>query len=253
MNAHAKEIMPLLATRNLVMEFDGKAVLRGVDLDLLEGQLKIVMGPSGCGKSTLLRCLNRLLTPTSGRICFRGEDVTLPDTDVRALRQRIGFVFQNFALYRHLNALENVTLGLRKLRRMSHREAEEKAMADLDRMSMLDHRLKYPAQLSGGQKQRVAIARALAMDPAVVFFDEPTSALDPLMSREIINVLNRLQEDRVTMLCVTHDLHLAESLPGSVTFLHEGRVHAEGQYDDLASHKDDPQLQAFFSRKRGGT
>jgi polar amino acid transport system ATP-binding protein len=242
--------MPLLSTRSLMMEFDGKPVLRGVDLDLTEGQLKIVMGPSGCGKSTLLRCLNRLLTPTSGQICFRGEDVTLPGTDVRALRQRIGFVFQNFALYRHLNALENVMLGLRKLRRMNQREAEEKAMAELDRMSMLDHRLKYPAQLSGGQKQRIAIARALAMDPAVVFFDEPTSALDPLMSREIINVLNRLQEDRVTMLCVTHDLTLAESLPGIVTFLHEGTVHAEGRFNDLATRDDDSQLRAFFSRGR---
>jgi polar amino acid transport system ATP-binding protein len=247
---HADATTTLLSTRNLVMEFDGKAVLRGVDLDLAEGQLKVVMGPSGCGKSTLLRCLNRLLTPTRGQIFFRGEEVTLPGTNVRALRQRIGFVFQNFALYRHLTAMENVTLGLRKLRRMSPRNAAAKAMAELDRMSMLDHRLKYPAQLSGGQKQRVAIARALALDPAVVFFDEPTSALDPLMSREIINVLSRLQADGVTMLCVTHDLTLAEALPGSIVFLHDGLVHAEGRLSDLASRADDPRLRAFFSRTR---
>jgi polar amino acid transport system ATP-binding protein len=249
----AEAAMSLLSAHNLMMEFEGKPVLRGIDLDLTEGQLKIVMGPSGCGKSTLLRCLNRLLTPTCGQIFFRGEDVTLPGTDVRALRQRIGFVFQHFALYRHMNALENVTLALRKLRRMSPREAQDKAMAELGRMSMLDHRLKYPSQLSGGQKQRVAIARALAMDPAVVFFDEPTSALDPLMSREIINVLSRLQEDRVTMLCVTHDLTLAGALPGSVTFLHEGRVYAEGRFRDLAARDDDPQLRAFFARGQGSS
>ncbi|HEY8386023.1 MAG TPA: amino acid ABC transporter ATP-binding protein, partial [Porticoccaceae bacterium] len=211
--------MALLTVRNLVMEYDGKAVLKGINLDLEEGELKVVMGPSGCGKSTLLRCLNRLVTPTAGQVIFRGEDVTRPDTDVRALRQRIGFVFQNFALYRHLTTLENVTLGLRKLRRMPSNEAIERAKHELRRMNMVEHASKYPAQLSGGQKQRVAIARALAMDPAVLFFDEPTSALDPLMSREIINVINQLRRDNVSMLCVTHDLFLARSVGGRVLFL----------------------------------
>ncbi|KJS08653.1 MAG: polar amino acid ABC transporter ATP-binding protein [Gammaproteobacteria bacterium BRH_c0] len=243
--------MVLLQTRNLGMEYDGKPVLRGIDLDLAEGELKVVMGPSGCGKSTLLRCLNRLVTPTSGQIIFRDEDVTRPDTDVRALRQRIGFVFQNFALYRHLSVLDNVTLGLRKLRGMPLGEAVERAKHELRRMDMVEHHHKYPAQLSGGQKQRVAIARALAMDPAVLFFDEPTSALDPLMSREIINVINQLRRDNVSMLCVTHDLFLARSVGGRVLFLDQGVIHAEGDAEQLFGNHSDPRIRAFFSQEAG--
>jgi His/Glu/Gln/Arg/opine family amino acid ABC transporter permease subunit len=149
---------------------------------------------------------------------LRGEDVTRPDTDVRALRQRIGFVFQNFALYRHLSALDNIKLGLRKLRAMSDQEAASRAEHELRRMMMQDHGAKYPAQLSGGQKQRVAIARALAMDPAVLFFDEPTSALDPHMSREVVALINQLYLDNVTMLCVTHDVFLARHISDRVLF-----------------------------------
>lgn len=238
--------MNLLQVRGLQMDFEQKPVLRGVDLDLTEGQLKVVMGPSGCGKSTLLRCLNRLLTPTGGTILFRGEDVTRHDTDVRALRQNIGFVFQHFALYRHLTALENVSLALRKLKGLKRQEAEGRALLELENMSMLDHRNKYPAQLSGGQKQRVAIARALAMSPAVVFFDEPTSALDPVMSRGIINVINRLHAEGVTMLVVTHDLNLAQSVTGQILFLDRGVVHAEGSFADLQAQMHDPGLRDFF-------
>lgn len=243
--------MTLLKVRNLIMEFDGKPVLQGIDLDLNEGELKVVMGPSGCGKSTLLRCLNRLVTPTSGQIIFRDEDVTSPQTDVRQLRQRIGFVFQNFALYRHLSVLDNITLGLRKLRGMPKSESIERAKHELRRMDMVEHHHKYPAQLSGGQKQRVAIARALAMDPAVLFFDEPTSALDPLMSREIVNVIKQLRNDNVSMLCVTHDLFLARSVGGRVLFLDQGRIHAEGEADQLFNNHADPRIRAFFSQETG--
>ncbi|HPB76217.1 MAG TPA: ATP-binding cassette domain-containing protein, partial [Chromatiaceae bacterium] len=138
--------MALLVVRNLVKEFDGRRVLDGVDLDLEEGQVKVVMGPSGCGKSTLLRCLNRLIEPTSGQIFFEGEDITRPGTDVRALRQRIGFVFQNFALYRHLTALENIKLGLRKLRHLPEAQATARAREELRRMELETHGDKYPAQ-----------------------------------------------------------------------------------------------------------
>jgi polar amino acid transport system ATP-binding protein len=241
--------MAVLTVRSLVMEYEGKAVLKGINLDLDEGELKVVMGPSGCGKSTLLRCLNRLITPTAGQVIFRGEDVTRPGTDVRALRQRIGFVFQNFALYRHLTALENVTLALRKLRGMPAAGAIARAKHELRRMDMMEHHHKYPAQLSGGQKQRVAIARALAMDPAVLFFDEPTSALDPLMSREITNVIHQLRRDRVTMLCVTHDLFLARSLDGRVLFLDDGVIQAEGDAEQLFGNHEDPRIRAFFSQQ----
>jgi len=215
---------PLIEIRQLVTRFGEHTVLNGVDLDLYAGEIKVVMGPSGCGKSTLLRCLNRLVEPTSGLIRFRGQDITAPGTDVRALRQSIGFVFQQFALYRHLTVLDNVSLGLRKLRGLRRAEAEQKALQELDRLEMAGHRDKYPAQLSGGQKQRVAIARALAMDPAVVVFDEPTSALDPVMSREVAALINRLHDEGVTMLCVTHDLVLAQNIADAVIFLDQGRV-----------------------------
>lgn len=240
----------LLRVRRLSKEFDGKAVLRGVDLDLDVGQVKVVMGPSGCGKSTLLRCLNRLIEPTGGEVLFRGEDVRRPQADVRALRQQIGFVFQQFALYRHLSALENVTLGLRKLRGMPVREAAAKAMHELRRMNMAEHAGKYPAQLSGGQKQRVAIARALAMDPAVLFFDEPTSALDPPMAREVISVIRRLCQERVTMLCVTHDLFLAEQIADRVVFLDDGVVRAEAGAGEMFGGHADPRIREFFTHQR---
>jgi len=239
---------PLIEIRQLVTRFGEHTVLDGVDLDLYAGEIKVVMGPSGCGKSTLLRCLNRLVEPTSGLIRFRGQDITAPGTDVRALRQSIGFVFQQFALYRHLTVLDNVSLGLRKLRGLRRAEAEQKALQELDRLEMAGHRDKYPAQLSGGQKQRVAIARALAMDPAVVVFDEPTSALDPVMSREVAALINRLHDEGVTMLCVTHDLVLAQNIADAVIFLDQGRVLAQDSIARLARDHADPRVRAFFGR-----
>lgn len=236
----------LLEVKGLHKEFAGKAILCGVDLTLDEAQVKVIMGPSGCGKSTLLRCLNRLIEPSGGEIRFRGRDVCQPDVDVRALRQQIGFVFQQFALYRHLTALENVTLALRKLRGMKKPAAHEKAMHELARMHISAHADQYPSQLSGGQKQRVAIARALAMDPAVIFFDEPTSALDPQMAREVVAVINRLAQEKVTMLCVTHDLFLARNITEQVLFLDQGIIRAEGNIDDFLGEHADPEIRAFF-------
>lgn len=243
--------MALLEVRNLVKNFGDKTVLKGVNLDLHEGEVKVIMGPSGCGKSTLLRCLNRLIEPTSGTIHFRGEEVSSPNADVRQIRQHIGFVFQHFALYRHLTVLQNVTLGLRKLKHMPLHEANAKAMYELDRMNMVDHHDRYPGQLSGGQKQRVAIARALAMDPAVLFFDEPTSALDPLMSREVVTVINKLYLDNITMLCVTHDLYLAKSISDRIVFLDEGVVRAEDQADLMLNAHADPRIRDFFAQETG--
>jgi polar amino acid transport system ATP-binding protein len=242
--------MALLEVRKLVKNFGDRAVLNGLDLDLEEGQVKAVMGPSGCGKSTLLRCLNRLIEPTSGTVRFRGDDVSRPETDVRELRQKIGFVFQSYALYRHLSVLDNVTLGLRKLKGLPARVAGEKALYELRRMNVAEQRNSFPAHLSGGQKQRVAIARALAMDPAVLFFDEPTSALDPIMSREVASVINRLHSDNVTILCVTHDVDLARSIANRIVFLSDGRVRAEDTGDNLSNEHPDEGVRAFFSQER---
>jgi polar amino acid transport system ATP-binding protein len=238
--------MALIEVKNLVKEFDGKTVLKGVSAELNEGQVKVIMGPSGCGKSTFLRCLNLLTQPTSGQIIFKGEDITRPGTDVRKVRQSIGFVFQQFALYRHLNVLENITLGLRKLRKMPARESKQKAYHELDRLGMFEHRHKYPGQLSGGQKQRAAIARALAMDPLVIFLDEPTSSLDPQMSREIVTVINKLYLENVTMFCVTHDAYLAKYISDSIIFMDEGVVVAEDIAERLYSEHQDPRIRRFF-------
>lgn len=238
--------MALLEVRHLKKTFGDRAVLDGISFDLEEGGIKAIMGPSGCGKSTLLRCINRLIEPTSGSILFRGQEVTGRDTDVRALRQMIGFVFQNYALYRHLCVLDNVTVGPRKLKRMSRREAEGKALHELQRLNVADLRHSFPSQLSGGQKQRVAIARALAMDPAVLFFDEPTSALDPVMAREVAAVINQLHSENVTVLCVTHDFELARSVAERIIFLRDGRIRAEDTADNLRSRYDDHEIRTFF-------
>jgi len=238
--------MALIEVKNLVKKFDDKDVLKGINVELDLGQSKVVMGASGCGKSTLLRCLNLLITPTSGEIIFKGEDITRPGVDIRKLRQEIGFVFQHFALYTHLTVEDNVTLGLRKIKKMPAKEAVEKALYELERVGMVEHRHKYPAQLSGGQKQRAAIVRALAMDPAVLFLDEPTSALDPQMSREVVTVINKLYLDNITMLCVTHDPFLAKYISDSIVFMDQGVVVAEDIAERLFYEHEDPRIKQFF-------
>ena len=238
--------MALIQVRDLVKEFDGQTVLSNINLDLKEGDVRVLMGASGSGKSTLLRCLNRLVEPTSGSIIFRGQEVLGPGVDVRELRKQIGFVFQQFALYSHLTVLDNVSLGLRKLHKMGKAGAKEKALHELSHFEMTPHQDKYPSQLSGGQKQRVAIARALAMDPAVLVLDEPTSALDPVMSRDVADLINRLHSEGITMICVTHDLNLARNIADTVMFLDRGVIRADDHIDVLSKHSD-PEIKAFFA------
>ena len=241
--------IPLIQVRNLVKQFDTQTILNGVDLDIVEGDLRVIMGPSGCGKSTLLRCFNRLVEPTSGSIVFKGQNIMDADVDVRALRQSIGFVFQQFALYRHLDVVANITLALRKLKGMTKVAAEEKAMFELERFDMAAHRKKYPAQLSGGQMQRVAIARALAMDPAILVLDEPTSALDPVMSREVGDLIQTLHHDQITMVLVTHDLTLAEHIAPEVTFLDQGKIMARDSIANLSAEHQPAVIRSFFSAR----
>ncbi len=241
--------MALIEIRRLRKLFDGHSVLDGVDLEVAEGDVKVVMGPSGCGKSTLLRCINRLVEPSSGSIHFRGAEITGPGVDVRALRQQIGFLFQQFALYRHLSVLDNTSLGLRKLKGMKKKEATERALHELSRLDMAGHRHKFPAHLSGGQKQRVALARALAMDPAVILLDEPTSALDPVMAREVAQLINRLHDEGVTMLCVTHDVEFAAAIAERAAFLDRGIVQVEDRLTVLREDHDHPSIRNFFRKQ----
>lgn len=237
--------MALIQVRDLVKEFDGQTVLSNINLDLNEGDVRVLMGASGSGKSTLLRCLNRLVEPTSGSIVFRGNEVLGPNVDVRELRKQIGFVFQQFALYSHLTVLNNVSLGLQILHGMGKSEAKERALLELSHLDMASHHDKYPSQLSGGQKQRVAIARALAMDPAVLVMDEPTSALDPVMSRDVADLINHLHGEGISMICVTHDLNLARNISDTAMFLDRGVIRADDRIAMLAKHPD-PEIQAFF-------
>ena len=241
--------MTVIAIQGLMKKFGEQEVLSGIDLNLQQGEVKVLMGSSGSGKSTLLRCINRLVEPSAGSIQFQGKEILGPNVDVRQLRKQIGFVFQQFALYSHLTVLENVTLALRKLESMSLKQANEKALYELSQFDMTAHQSKYPSQLSGGQKQRVAIARALAMDPAVLLLDEPTSALDPVMSRDVGDLINRLHQNGITMLCVTHDLGLARAISDRVLFLDKGVIRANERIDVLANDHSDPELQAFFGKR----
>ncbi|ARD39687.1 amino acid ABC transporter ATP-binding protein [Edwardsiella ictaluri] len=238
--------MSLISIRNLVKKYEENYVLAGIDLDIESGEVKVIMGPSGCGKTTLVMCLNRLVEPDSGDIYIHGENIMAPGVDIQQLRKKFGFVFQSFALYRHLTVRENITLGLRKLCGMSRQQASERAMHELARFEMAVHAEKLPKQLSGGQKQRVALARALSMDPEILIFDEPTSALDPIMTREVASLINRLHGG-VTLVCVTHDVLLAEQISDKVTFLDKGMVRAQGSIQALKQQQQES-IRDFFGR-----
>ena len=242
--------MALLEVQNLSLQFSGKTVLDNISFTLDRGEVKVVMGPSGSGKSTLLRCLNLLERPTQGKIFLNGLEITAPGTDVRAVRRQIGFVFQQFGLFRHLDALNNVALAPIKLLKLTRKQALERAERELARVDMLEHGHKYPAQLSGGQQQRVAIARALAMDPKLILFDEPTSALDPELSREVSVIINKLYLEDITMLCVTHDAHFAKYVCDKILFLDHGAILAEQLPETLYAQTKDERIRKFFQMAR---
>ena len=242
--------MALLEVKNLSLQFGGKTILDRISFTLDRGEVKVVMGPSGSGKSSLLRCLNLLQAPSGGQIFLNGEEITAPGTDVRAVRRQIGFVFQQFGLFKHLDALHNVALAPIKLLRLTRRQALARAEQELARVDMLEHARKYPAQLSGGQQQRVAIARALAMDPKLILFDEPTSALDPELSRDVSVILNKLYLEDITMLCVTHDAHFAKYVCDRILFLDHGAILTEQLPETLYAQTEDERIRKFFQMAR---
>ena len=242
--------MALLEVQNLSLEFGGKTVLRDLSFTLDRGEVKVVMGPSGSGKSSLLRCLNLLQKPTGGKVFLNGQEITAPGTDACAVRRQIGFVFQQFGLFKHLDALHNVALAPIKLLKLPRKQALERAERELARVDMQDHGRKYPAQLSGGQQQRVAIARALAMDPKLILFDEPTSALDPELSRDVSILINKLYLEDVTMLCVTHDAHFAKYVCDKILFLDQGAILVEQLPETLYAQTKDERIRRFFQMAR---
>ena len=206
----------------------GVHAVRGISFEVNEGESVAIIGSSGSGKSTVLRCINRLIEPTEGVVRLRGEHINTPGADINDVRSRIGMVFQSFELFAHLKVIDNVTLGLRHVRKMSKNEAKEIAMSALDRVDLLDRVDAYPGNLSGGQKQRVAIARALAMRPEVMLFDEPTSALDPELIGSGLATIRGLADEGMTMVIVTHEISFARDVADRIIYLDEGVVAEEG-------------------------
>jgi len=218
----------IVRIEDLYKTYGDTEVIKGISLAVKEQEVVVIIGPSGTGKSTMLRCINLLTVPDKGRIWLEDQEVTSPQTDVNKIRQRIGMVFQDFNLFNHLTAVDNVTIGLTKVLGMGKKEAREKAMWELERVGLTDKAGLYPAQLSGGQKQRVAIARALGMDPHVMLFDEPTSALDPELIGEVLTVMQKLAREGMTMLVVTHEMGFAREVSDRIVFMEKGVVVEDG-------------------------
>lgn len=210
------------------------------------GEVVVIIGPSGSGKSTLLRSVNKLENPTSGRIFIDEDEVTDPHSDLRKIREEVGMVFQSFNLFPHLTVMQNITLAPLKVKKMSKKEAENKAM-DLLKMVGLEEKAQvHPPQLSGGQQQRVAIARALAMEPKVMLFDEPTSALDPEMIKEVLDVMLKLAKSGMTMLLVTHEMGFAKAAADKVVFMDEGKIVEVGSPEQLFTNPKNQRTKLFL-------
>jgi polar amino acid transport system ATP-binding protein len=235
-----------LTGKDIHLAFGTNKVLRGVDVDVPAGSTAAVIGPSGSGKSTLLRALNRLYEPDSGDILLDGRSVLKDDPD--ELRQRIGMVFQQFNLFPHKSVLDNVTLGPRKLKKLSADAARELALAQLERVGLRHKADARPATLSGGQQQRVAIARALAMSPQLMFFDEATSALDPELVKGILALIAELKADGMTMVVVTHEMGFARSTSDTVVFMDRGQVVESGPPQQIFEAAETERLQQFLSQ-----
>jgi polar amino acid transport system ATP-binding protein len=228
--------------------YGSEEVLKGITLEVKEGEVVVFVGPSGTGKSTLLRCINMLTVPEKGRIWVNDIELTDPKTDIDKARRHIGMVFQDFNLFNHLTALGNVTLGLTKVLGIGKDEARQKAMMELDRVGLSDKYNSYPAQLSGGQKQRVAIARSLAMEPIVMLFDEPTSALDPELIGEVLLVMKDLALAGMTMLCVTHEIGFAREVCDRMIFMEKGNIIEEGPPCEMLNNPSLPRTRQFLGK-----
>ncbi|HWH37098.1 MAG TPA: amino acid ABC transporter ATP-binding protein [Candidatus Limnocylindrales bacterium] len=238
----------IIVCRDVHKWFGQLHVLRGIDMNVKPGEVMVIFGPSGSGKSTFIRTINRLEEHQRGDIIVDGIELTNDIRNIAAIRSEIGMVFQSFNLFPHLTALENVTLGPKKVRKWSRQKADEKAMELLQRVGIPEQAHKYPAQLSGGQQQRVAIARALAMQPKIMLFDEPTSALDPEMINEVLDVMRELAESGMTMLCVTHEMGFARAVADRMVFFDEGLIVEQGPPSQIFGDPQQERTKQFLSQ-----
>lgn len=236
-----------IVVKKLEKSFENQKVLRGIDLEIQDGETVVLIGSSGSGKSTFLRCLNLLNTPDKGQIFIDGQEITNLKTNLNKLRAKVGMVFQSFNLFENLNIIENIKLAPKKVLHISNKQAEKEAMELLRRVGLANKTYDYPKNLSGGQKQRVAIARALAMHPEVILFDEPTSALDPEMVGEVLEVIKDLAKDHSrTMVIVTHEMSFAREVGTRLIFLDKGKIIEDGEPHQVMNHPTTERAARFF-------
>ncbi|MDO5751700.1 amino acid ABC transporter ATP-binding protein [Arthrobacter sp.] len=237
-----------ISVKGLKKSFGANEVLKGLDVDIAEGEVVCVIGPSGSGKSTFLRCLNKLEDISGGTVSVNGFDLTDPKVDLNAVRQNIGMVFQHFNLFPHMTVLQNIMLAPVELKKLDKAAARAKGMELLKRVDLVEKADARPGSLSGGQKQRVAIARALAMNPGIMLFDEATSALDPEMVGEVLQVIRDLAAEGMTMVVVTHEMGFAREVADRVIFMDAGYICEEGTPDAIFSNAQQPRLQEFLAK-----
>ena len=239
---------PRLKVVNLKKSYDTKVVLDGVDLEVFPGQIVAVIGSSGSGKSTVLRCVNLLEDILDGQIFLEGVEISEPDVDQDKVREQIGLVFQSFNLFGHLSIVENITLALIHVKKMSKQEARQNALTWLDRIGLADKADSYPDKLSGGQQQRTAIVRAVAMEPKVLLLDEVTSALDPELVGEVLSLIKDLKATGTTILMATHELSFAREVADWVIFLEQGKILEQGEAKDFFDNPKEPRTKEFLTR-----
>ena len=237
----------MIKVENLTKSFGELEVLKGINQEIKDGEVVVVIGPSGSGKSTFLRCLNLLETPTSGKIFVDDEEITSKEVDINKVREEMGMVFQSFNLFNNLNILDNITLAPTLVKKMEKSKAEEKARELLARVGLPDKAESFPKSLSGGQKQRIAIARALAMNPKVMLFDEPTSALDPEMVGEVLDIMKDLAKEGMTMVVVTHEMGFARDVSNRVLFMDKGVIAEDEDSKEFFTNPKTQRAKEFLS------
>ena len=240
--------MSIIQTKDVKKWFGDFQALKGISMDVEEGEVLVICGPSGSGKSTFIRCINRLEQHQEGQIIVDGIELTNDLKNIEAIRSEVGMVFQSFNLFPHLTVMQNITLAQIWVRKKNRAESEEKAMELLERVGIPEQAQKFPGQLSGGQQQRVAIARALAMEPKIMLFDEPTSALDPEMIKEVLDVMKELAQSGMTMIVVTHEMGFAKEVADRVMLFDEGQLVEQNTPEEFFNNPESERTKLFLSQ-----